>query len=38
MTRNRLGAIDVEFLSQSAEKPLPMANASIDTLRGRSGR
>jgi ubiquinone/menaquinone biosynthesis C-methylase UbiE len=32
MARKRLGAIDVEFLSQSAEEPLPLANASIDTV------
>jgi ubiquinone/menaquinone biosynthesis C-methylase UbiE len=32
MARKRLGSIDVEFLSQSAEEPLPLANASIDTV------
>ena len=32
MARKRLGPIDVEFLSQSAEEPLPLANASIDTV------
>ena len=32
MARKRLGSIDVEFLSQSAEKPLPLADASIDTV------
>jgi ubiquinone/menaquinone biosynthesis C-methylase UbiE len=32
MARKRLGAINVEFLAQSVEKPLPLANASIDTV------
>jgi len=32
MAKKRLGRIDVEFLSQSAEDPLPLANASIDTV------
>jgi len=32
MARKRLGRIDVQFLSQSAEEPLPLANASIDTV------
>jgi ubiquinone/menaquinone biosynthesis C-methylase UbiE len=32
MARKRLGRIDVEFLSQSAEEPLPLADASIDTV------
>jgi len=32
MARKRLGSIDVEFLSQSAEEPLPLADASIDTV------
>jgi ubiquinone/menaquinone biosynthesis C-methylase UbiE len=32
MAHKRLGTIDVEFLSQSAEDPLPLANASIDTV------
>jgi ubiquinone/menaquinone biosynthesis C-methylase UbiE len=32
MARKRLGAIDVEFLTQSVEQPLPLANASIDTV------
>jgi ubiquinone/menaquinone biosynthesis C-methylase UbiE len=32
MARKRLGAIDVEFLSQSVEEPLPLRNASIDTV------
>jgi ubiquinone/menaquinone biosynthesis C-methylase UbiE len=32
MARKRPGPIDVEFLSQSAEEPLPLANASIDTV------
>src|SRR5712672_214872 len=27
MARKRLGPIDVQFLSQSAEEPLPLANA-----------
>jgi ubiquinone/menaquinone biosynthesis C-methylase UbiE len=31
-TRAAAGSIQVEFLSQSAEKPLPFANASIDTV------
>ncbi len=32
MARKRLGSIDVEFLSQSAEEPLPLADGSIDTV------
>ena len=32
MARKRLGSIDVEFLSQSAEEPLPLADSSIDTV------
>jgi len=32
LARKRLGTIDVEFLSQSAEEPLPLADASIDTV------
>jgi ubiquinone/menaquinone biosynthesis C-methylase UbiE len=32
MARKRLGSIEVEFLSQSAEEPLPLADASIDTV------
>jgi ubiquinone/menaquinone biosynthesis C-methylase UbiE len=32
MACKRLGPIDVEFLSQSVEEPLPLANASIDTV------
>jgi ubiquinone/menaquinone biosynthesis C-methylase UbiE len=31
-TRAAAGSIQVEFLSQSAEEPLPFANASIDTV------
>jgi ubiquinone/menaquinone biosynthesis C-methylase UbiE len=32
MARKRRGQIDVEFLLQSVEKPLPLADASIDTV------
>src|SRR5579863_6723029 len=32
MARKRLGPIDVEFLAQSVEQPLPLENASIDTV------
>ena len=32
MARKRVGSVDVKFLSQSAEEPLPLANASIDTI------
>ena len=32
MARKRVGPIEVEFLSQSAEEPLPLADASIDTV------
>jgi ubiquinone/menaquinone biosynthesis C-methylase UbiE len=32
MARKRVGHIDVQFFSQSAEEPLPLANASIDTV------
>ena len=32
MARKRTGSIDVEFFLQSAEEPLPMATASIDTV------
>ena len=32
MARKRLGSIDVDFLSQSAEERLPLADASIDTV------
>lgn len=32
MALERVGANHVEFLSQSAEEPLPLANASIDTI------
>src|SRR5258707_210941 len=32
IARKRLGPIDVEFLSRSVEEPLPLANASIDTV------
>lgn len=32
MARKRLGPIDVEFLAQSIEEPLPLRNASIDTV------
>jgi len=32
MARKRLGSIDVKFLLQSAEEPLPLATASIDTV------
>jgi ubiquinone/menaquinone biosynthesis C-methylase UbiE len=32
MARKRAGSINVEFLSQSAEEPLPLENASIDTI------
>src|ERR1700730_4635017 len=32
MARKRLGPIDVEFLAQSVEEPLPLKNASIDTV------
>jgi ubiquinone/menaquinone biosynthesis C-methylase UbiE len=32
LARKRLGPIDVEFLSQSAEGPLPLANASMETV------
>jgi SAM-dependent methyltransferase len=32
MARKRTGSVKVEFLSQSAEEPLPLANASIDTI------
>src|SRR5579863_9082409 len=32
MARKRLGPIDVEFLAQSVEEPLPLRNASIDTV------
>jgi len=32
IARERLGAIDVEFLLQSAEESLPLANGSIDTV------
>src|SRR5260370_871911 len=32
MARKRLGPIDVEFLSQSAEEVLPLADASMDTV------
>ncbi len=31
MARKRLGQLDVEFLPQSAEQRLPLANATIDT-------
>ena len=32
MARNRAGRIDVEFLLQSAENPLPLPSGSIDTV------
>src|SRR6267143_6691949 len=32
LARKRLGTIDVDFFSQSAEEPLPLADASIDTV------
>jgi ubiquinone/menaquinone biosynthesis C-methylase UbiE len=32
MARKRRGRLDVEFLSQPAEEPLPLAAASIDTV------
>jgi ubiquinone/menaquinone biosynthesis C-methylase UbiE len=32
MARKRAGRINVEFLSQSAEEPLPLENATIDTI------
>jgi ubiquinone/menaquinone biosynthesis C-methylase UbiE len=32
MARKRVGLMDVEFLSQSVEEPLPLANATIDTV------
>ena len=32
MARKRLGPMYVEFLSQPAEEPLPLADASIDTV------
>src|SRR5580704_13743589 len=32
MARTRAGSINVEFLLQTAEEPLPLENASIDTI------
>ncbi len=32
LARRRLGSIDVEFPLQSAEEPIPLADASIDTV------
>jgi ubiquinone/menaquinone biosynthesis C-methylase UbiE len=32
MARKRVGQVDVQFLSQPAEEPLPLADASIDTV------
>jgi SAM-dependent methyltransferase len=32
MARKRAGRVDVEFLSQSAENPLPLPSGSIDTV------
>ena len=32
IARKRAGSMKVEFLTQSAEEPLPLANASIDTI------
>jgi ubiquinone/menaquinone biosynthesis C-methylase UbiE len=32
MARKRIGPLDVEFLAQSVEEPLPLRNASIDTV------